>query len=246
MMDDFFSGRVAIITGASKGIGRAVAERFAALGVHLILNARTETALNVLRAEIQTHHPKADIHLVPGDIADPDTSERLAQAATQGFGRLDFVINNAGIAGKIALLQEISIEEINATLNTNLKGPIFLMRATIPLMVQQQSGSIININSVAGKTAYPFWSVYDASKFGLRAITEAVAEEQRSNNIRVIGLYPGAVDTPLWESIELNHEPNRANMLSSETIADSIVYILQQPAHVLIQDITLTHVTPAL
>src|SRR5690606_28865868 len=120
------------------------------------------------------------------------------------------------------------------------------MRAVLPSMIHQHSGTIININSVAGKEAFPYWSIYDASKFGLTAMTEAVAEEQRCNGIKVVGIYPGAVNTPIWESIELNHEPQRDGMLDPETIAEAILHVLRQPEKVLIKDITLTPLKPAL
>jgi NADP-dependent 3-hydroxy acid dehydrogenase YdfG len=164
----------------------------------------------------------------------------LVDVTLQHFQKIDVVINNAGVSGKIALLQEISIEEIDQTIDTNLKGPIYLMKYVLPGMVAHQHGTIINMNSVAGKTAYPYWSIYDASKFGLHAVTLAVADEQRSNNIKVVGIYPGAVDTPIWETIELNHEPNHAGMLDAETVAETVVYILNQPTKVFIPEIMLT------
>jgi NADP-dependent 3-hydroxy acid dehydrogenase YdfG len=113
-------------------------------------------------------------------------------------------------------------------------------------MIQQHGGTIININSIAGKTAYPYWSIYDASKFGLHAITQAVAEEQRHNNIKVVGIYPGAVATPIWEGLEPGHEPDPNGMLDAETIAESVIYILKQPRKAFISDITLSPLQPVL
>jgi len=133
------------------------------------------------------------------------------------------------VAGKIALLQEISVEEIDRVIDTNLKGAMYWMRAVLPAMVHQHSGAIVNVNSVAGKTAYPYWSVYDASKFGLDAVTTAVREEQRSNNIKLISIHPGAVDTPIWNTINLDHEPNHDGMLDANTVAEAILYALTQP-----------------
>ena len=113
-------------------------------------------------------------------------------------------------------------------------------------MVAQQGGIIVNMNSIAGKTAYPYWSIYDASKFGLDAITTAVREEQRRNNIKVIGIYPGTVDTPIWETIEMGSEPDRSGMLHADDIANAIVYALQQPNKTLVEEITLAPLNPAL
>ena len=238
--------QVAIITGASQGIGRAIACALAAEGMHLVLSARSEEKLNTLAGELRAAHPEAQVRVVPADVRSAAHVQRVAEKALEVFGRIDVLVNNAGIAGKIALLQEISEEEINRTIDTNLKGAIYCMRAVLPTMVQQHRGTIININSVAGKTAYPYWSIYDASKFGLHAITEAVAEEQRHNNIKVVGIYPGAVDTPIWEGIELDHEPKRDGMLDPESVAEAVLYILRQPAKLLIKDITLTPLQPAL
>jgi NADP-dependent 3-hydroxy acid dehydrogenase YdfG len=112
-------------------------------------------------------------------------------------------------------------------------------------MVAQRSGTIININSVAGITAYPYWAVYDASKFGLRALTEAVAEEQRGNNIRVVGIYPAAVDTPLWQTIDPNHTPDKAGMLTAQHVADAVWYTWQQPPHCHIKELVLSALNPS-
>jgi NADP-dependent 3-hydroxy acid dehydrogenase YdfG len=239
------SGKVAIITGATKGIGLAIAQRFAQEKINLVLNARTQSDLEALAADLEKQY-SIKTAIVAGSVGQAAIAKKLVDDAVEVFGRIDILINNAGIAGKIALLHEVPIEEIDETIDTNLKGPIYLMKYALPVMVHQHSGTIINLNSVAGKTAFPYWSVYDASKFGLRAITEAVAEEQRTNHIRVIGIYPGAVDTPLWEGIEINHEPNRAGMLKSETIADTILFALQQPEEILMREIELVPLIPAL
>ncbi len=239
-------GQVAIITGASQGIGQAIARYLAAEGMHLVLSARNQQKLDALVASLKAQYPDLQLQVVPADVREPDQVEHVVAMAVQTFGRVDVLVNNAGVAGKIALLQEIPIEEIHRTIDTNLKGPIYAMRAVLPVMIQQNGGTIININSVAGKTAFPYWSLYDASKFGLHAVTQAVAEEQRCNNIKVVGIYPGAVDTPLWETIELNHEPKKDGMLDADTVAEAVVYVLRQPQKVLITDVTLTPLQPAL
>lgn len=240
------TGQVALITGAGRGIGGKVAHALAAEGVNLVLAARTVSRLDELKNEILAAYPQVRVVTVPSDVTDHVQALNLVETAQREFGRLDILINNAGIAGKIALLQEIPIEEIDKTLDTNLKAPIYLMKYALPGMIERQSGTIININSVAGKTAFPYWSIYDASKFGLHAITVAVGEEQSANNIKVVGIYPGAVDTPIWESVELNHEPKREGMLDPESVAESIMYVLKQPGKVYIPEITLKPLQPAL
>jgi NADP-dependent 3-hydroxy acid dehydrogenase YdfG len=120
------------------------------------------------------------------------------------------------------------------------------MKYALAPMVSQQNGTIININSVAGKTAYPYWSVYDASKFGLRAITEAVAEEQSRNNIKVVGIYPGAINTPIWDSLDLAQARNGDGMLDARQISEAVLYVLKQPLKVFIPEITLKPLHPVL
>jgi NADP-dependent 3-hydroxy acid dehydrogenase YdfG len=238
--------QVALITGASKGIGTAIAKRLAQEGIHLVLSARSQAPLEALANEIKAAHPHVQVLVVPTDVSNPESVKALVEKSLQTFQKIDILINNAGIAGKIALLQEVSIDEINKTIDTNLKGPIYLMKYVLPGMIAQQHGTIININSVAGKTAFPYWSIYDASKFGLHAITASVAEEQASNHIKVVGIYPGAVDTPIWDTIELNHPTNRDGMLDAETVADTVFYVLNQPQKVFIPEIILKPLQPAL
>ncbi len=239
--------QVALITGAGSGIGLATAHALASEGIRLVLSGRTVSKLEKLANDLKQTLPEADVLILPADVSNPTQVNTLVTQALEKFQRIDILINNAGVAGKTALLQEIPTEEVHRIIDTNLKGAIFVMQAVLlHAMVPRQAGTIININSVSGKTAFPFWSLYDASKFGLRAITEAVAEEQRSNNIKVTSIYPGAVDTPLWETVELDHEPQREGMLDSQTIADTVLYILRQPKKAFIPEITLEPLQPAL
>jgi NADP-dependent 3-hydroxy acid dehydrogenase YdfG len=239
-------GQVAVITGASQGIGQAIARKLAALGIHLVLSARNEGKLQFLAGQLKESHPEVKTLVLPCDVQDAGQVQQVADDALRQFKRIDILINNAGVAPRLGLLQEMSLEDINRTIDTNLKGAIYAMRAVLPAMIQQHGGTIININSIAGKTAYPYWSIYDASKFGLHAITQAVAEEQRHNNIKVVGIYPGAVSTPIWDGLEPGHEPDLNGMLDAETIAESVAYVLQQPRKAFISDITLSPLQPVL
>jgi NADP-dependent 3-hydroxy acid dehydrogenase YdfG len=234
-------GHVALITGASRGIGEAIARKLAAAGMHLVLTARSEEPLQALADELTETYSGVCVM-----VRNPAEAQAIVDETLMMFGRIDALINNAGVAGKIALLHEIPVEEIDRTIDTNLKAPAYWMKFVLPSMIQHQHGTIININSVAGKTAFPYWSIYDASKFGLHALTTAVGEEQRSNHIRVAGIYPGAVDTPIWNTIELNHEPKRDGMLNPEDVANAVLYLLAQPQGVYIPEITLAPLQPAL
>jgi 3-hydroxy acid dehydrogenase/malonic semialdehyde reductase len=236
------------ITGASQGIGQEIAETLAAAGAHLALFARNADKLNTLAKTLQERHPGCECLVLPGDVRESTHLQGAVQSILQRWGRLDVLVNNAGVAPGIGLLQEFSAEEVARVLDTNLKGAIFAMQTALGPMVAQQSGCIINVNSVAGKTAFPYWSIYAASKFGLRAITEALAQEQRQNGIKVCGIYPGAVDTPIWDGVSstLESASRREGMLDARTIADAVLYILSQANKVWLSDITLEPLKPAL
>lgn len=239
-------GQVALITGASQGIGMATARALAEKGMHLVLAARSADKLEGLAAELRQQHDGCRVVVCPCDVRDVEDVQKTVAMAMDAFDRIDALVNNAGVAGKIALLQEVPTFEVDRVIDTNLKGPIYCMQAVLPVMIQQQSGVVININSIAGRTAFPFWSVYDASKFGLRAITDAVAEEQAQNGIKVIGIYPGAVHTEIWDTIDLGGEPNLEGMLDADTVAGAVVYALEQPAGTVVKDIVLSPLKPAL
>lgn len=237
---------VALITGSSQGIGEDIAVTLANKGYRLALCARSTKKLDIIAERLLEHLQPEEFILCTCDVQDSDAVEKSVNQVMQKLGRIDVLINNAGKVPRVGLLQELTVDDINTTLDTNLKGPMFFMRLVIPVMVEQGSGTIINVNSIAGKTAYPYWGIYDASKFGLRAITEAVAEEQRTNNIKVVGIYPGAVDTGIWDGLHLDHEPLRSGMLSVQDVTRSILYILEQPASVFIKELSLSPLQPTL
>lgn len=238
--------QTALITGATKGIGLAIAQTLAQRGYDLMLMARSQPDLAALQAALKQQYPAQTISIFAGDVRQWEAIEACVQQAKTDLGRLDVLVNNAGIATKTQLLQEQSIEAIDATIDTNLKGPIYLMKAVIPLMVNQGGGMIININSIAGKEAFPYWSTYCASKFGLTAMTDAVRDEQRQNNIKLVSVFPGAVDTPIWKGLEPDLNPDHTQMIKPQSIADAVVYLLDQPAEVMVQDLMLTPQHPVI
>lgn len=238
-IESSLKGRVVLITGASQGMGRAIAVQLAQEGLRLVLTARSMENLQQTVQLIRNIVPAAEILLCPADLQDPVAIERLVHEAEAHFKTVDILVNNAGMAGKIGLLQENTVESILKTVALNLTAPMLLMKHLIPAMSAQQYGFVININSVAGKTAYPYWALYDATKFGLYALTEAVGEEQRTNHVKVVGIYPGAVDTPIWDTISLDAAPERVNMLSPQSVAEAVLYILKQPSEVYIPELTL-------
>ena len=223
-MNTFNLAPVALITGASRGIGAAIARSLAALGYRLSLVARDEVALRALSDEILALGHEAP-QVIVQDLRYPSAAQaasQVTQAVLSHWQTLDVLVNNAGVAPKIGLLQEMTPEAIEQTIDLNLKAPLYLMQEVLKTMIQREQGTIVNINSVAGKTAYPFWAVYDASKFALRALTEAVCEEARSNGIRVCGIYPAATDTAIWDDLDLQQAPNREGMLTPAQVADAV------------------------
>ncbi len=242
---DSLNGKVALVTGAGKGIGLAIAKMLASQGCNLMLNARTETDLVKAREAILKDSPNSvRVEFLPGSVARAEVVKAMVEATVDIFGKLDILINNAGVAPHFVLLQELTLDELDNTIDINLKGPMYAMKYAIPHMVHHGGGTVININSVAGKTAYPFSSVYCASKFGLAALTECVAGEQRSNNIKVIGIYPGEVHTPIWDTIEPGVRQKPEHMLDAQDIAEAVRYALTQPSKAFVKDITLVPLNP--
>lgn len=245
-MTDPLNTPVFLITGASSGIGAAIAHTVATHcpTARLALTGRDAQKLKAVADTLQGLETQP--LLLTGDVTLPATATAWVGDTLKTFGRLDCLVNNAGVCGSIALLQEVTPKTIDAVIDTNLKGPLYLMQAALTqAMVTQQSGTIININSIAGITAYPYWAVYDASKFGLRALTEAVAEEQRNNNIRVTGIYPAAVDTPLWQTVDASHTPDKDGMLTAQHVANAVWYAWQQPSLCHVKELVLSALNPS-
>jgi short-subunit dehydrogenase len=218
---------VIILTGATQGIGRAIAFALAQAGHHLLLNARSQDDLVALKTTLLEKHPSLKIEMIAGSISKPATCESLVTHAVSVWGCLDVLINNAGVGAAFALLQETSIEEIDAMIDVNLKGPVYLMKYAIPVMVEKGSGLIINMNSIAGKQPYALSSVYCASKYALHGLTECAALEQRVNGIRIMGIYPGEVHTPMWETLLPEQSMDANKMLAAEDIARAVCYALE-------------------
>jgi NAD(P)-dependent dehydrogenase (short-subunit alcohol dehydrogenase family) len=230
---------MALITGASKGIGRATAFKLAEQGYNLALASRSVDLLSALAQELTTLYPDQQFKAFVADFSQPmQTCSSLVQQVVAHFGRIDVLVNNAGVSGRIALLGEIADADIDATIQTNLLAPILLAKHVVSHMVSQGiKGSVVNISSIAGQTAFPYWSVYCASKFGLSALSQSLGEEQRSNHIRVCTIHPGAVDTPLWDGVDM--AANRAPMLQADIVASAIVFALNQPDGAWLSELTL-------
>lgn len=186
------SSKVAIITGASEGLGKGTAKVFLENGWNVVIAARTEEKLNQTKEEL-IHH-KGEVRAVPTDVADYKQVNNLIETAVNVFGRVDVLINSAGIdfPGSV---EELTAEQWNQVIDVNLNGVFYASKAVFPHMKKQHSGYIINISSVAGKKGWPGASAYCSSKFALTGLTQALNGEGKEYNIRTSIVYPGGMDT---------------------------------------------------
>jgi 3-oxoacyl-[acyl-carrier protein] reductase len=218
------SGQTAVVTGAGRGIGAAIAEKLASLGANVVLCGRTEKHLQARASAISGAKGKAQVRQC--DVSDLGSVDAFATWVEQTFGRLDILVNNAGVGSFAAPLYQMTPDEWEKVLNTNLRGVFYCIRAFAPLMIRRKSGHIINISSLAGKNALPNGAAYAASKWGLNGLSYSVAEELRAHNIRVSVVCPGSVNTEL--SPHEGKNPNK--MLKPEDVAHVVeMLVLQAP-----------------
>lgn len=220
--------RVALITGAGRGIGRAVALALARAGYALCLAARTPEQLAETRA-LSGLEPRLSL-IVLADLAEPDAPENVIDALMDHFGRLDVLINNAGFAPARTPLVKISREHQDRMLSVNLRAPIALARMAAAVMAQQpEGGMIVNIASSSARTAPSGESIYAATKAGLIAFTRSCAAEFRHYHVRTSVILPGLTDTSF---IPQNKRLERSAMLQPEDIAAAVMGVVSAPPHV--------------
>jgi NAD(P)-dependent dehydrogenase (short-subunit alcohol dehydrogenase family) len=222
------AGQVAIITGAGRGIGRAIALTLAELGASTVLCGRSRAALEQTANAIQASGgPNAEkSSVIECDVTDLQSVEALAERVERTFHRLDILVNNAGIGAAAGPLHQLAPGDWDRVLNTNLRGVYYCIRSLAPLMTNSKarSGHIINISSLAGKNALPNGAAYAASKWGLNGLTYSVAEELRVHNIRVSVICPGSVHT------EFSPHPgkNAEKMLQAADVAHVVAMLVTQ------------------
>jgi 3-oxoacyl-[acyl-carrier protein] reductase len=226
-------GKNAIVTGAGKGIGRAVAKALAETGVNVGLMARTSSDLEALAQEIKPTGVK--IAVAQADVADIKEVNNAIDKLKAELGPIDILINNAGIAsfGKFLELEPATWEQI---IKVNLLGTYYVTRAVLPEMIERQTGDIINISSTAGQKGAPVTSAYSASKFGLLGLTESLMQEVRKHNIRVTALTPSTVATELAKELKLT-DGNPDKVMQPEDVAELIIYQLQLNKRVVIKEV---------
>ena len=225
--------QIALVTGAGRGIGAAIARRLAALGLTVVLCGRTPSHLQSTAASISKAGGKSDV--IECDLTDLRAVEQLASRVGDRYGRVDILVNNAGIGGFGGPLHQLAPDEWEKILNTNLRGVYYAIRAFAPMMIQAKRGHIINISSLAGKNALPNGAAYAASKWGLNGLTYSVAEELRTHNIRVSVVCPGSVDTSL--SPHAGKDKNK--MLQPEDVAHAVEMLVTQAPQSFISEVLL-------
>ena len=225
------AGQVAVITGAGRGIGAAIARQLAQLGAAAVLCGRTQATLDSTAQAILRAGGKAEV--IPCDVTVLHQIEYVAARVNSTFGRLDILVNNAGVGGFRDPLHSLPPEDWDRILNTNLRGVYYAIHVFAPMMIQAHSGHIINISSLAGKNALPNGAAYAASKWGLNGLTYSVAEELRGHNIRVSVICPGSVDTEL--SPHAGKDPSR--MLQPDDIAYTVAMLVTQAPQSFVSEI---------
>ncbi|WP_026293783.1 3-ketoacyl-ACP reductase [Saccharibacillus kuerlensis] len=224
--------QTAVITGAGKGIGRAAAEALAAEGVHLGLIARSASDLESLSSELKEKYG-VNVFVQPADVSVRTEIEAAVTSLHEQLGAIDILINNAGTAsfGKLA---EMDPDEWERIIRVNLMGPYYTTRAALPFMLEQNSGSILNVSSTAGEKGFATGSAYCASKAALNGMSEALMQEVRKSNIRVTTLTPSTVNTELAAN---NNLPigDEDRMMQPEDVADLMLATLKLPARVFVK-----------
>ncbi|MEV5029899.1 3-ketoacyl-ACP reductase [Paenibacillus sp. LPE1-1-1.1] len=224
--------RSAIITGAGKGIGKAIAVALAAEGVNLGIIARTSSDLESLQASLASTYG-VKVFVASADIAVKAEVDGAIAALKESLGSIDILINNAGI-GTFGTLLDMDHEQWERIIQTNVLGTYYVTRAALPTMLEQSSGSIINIASTAGERGFATGSAYCASKFAVIGMTEALMQEVRKSNIRVTALTPSTVNTELASNAGLKIG-DEDRMMQAEDMAELVLAALKLPDRVFIK-----------
>ncbi|MBD2098811.1 SDR family oxidoreductase [Trichocoleus sp. FACHB-591] len=228
--------RHALITGASSGIGKATALAFAEAGIHLALVSRSESKLAAVADEAR--QAGVTVKTYPLDLSQVDQVKERMSAIAADFGPLDILINNAGIAYTGSLM-ETPLNDWQQVLDLNLTSVFQCIQSILPSMRDRQQGTIINVVSIGGQQVFPNWGAYCVSKFGLMALSKALAAEERANGIRVSAICPGSVNTPLWDTETVQADFDRSAMLTPEVVAQVILQAVLLPKQAVMEELTL-------
>ncbi|MDZ7413964.1 MAG: SDR family oxidoreductase [candidate division KSB1 bacterium] len=223
---------IAWVTGAGRGIGRAIAEALARKGLRVVLSARSPAQIQAVAAQIQASGGEA--LPIAADVTKEDELKQLVSQVRERWGPIDILVNNAGV-WRFTEVQDVSVEEWQEQLAVNLTGAFLCTKAVLEDMLRRSSGHIVNIISVAGRRPYARCAAYCAAKYGLAGFTEVLRMEVRKKGIRVTAIFPGATDTPGWEA----DSARRALMMRPESVAEAVVAACLAPPDVMPEEIVL-------
>ncbi len=224
----------AVVSGAGRGIGRAIALALAKEGIGVLLLARSENQLREVSELIQKDGGSAEI--LPMDLSRTLEIENAISFFSNYAGKIDLLVHNAGIA-RVGSFAEMNVEDWQVVQDVNVRAPFLLTQKLLPLMAK--SSQIIFINSVAGKQSFAGWGAYCASKAALKSLADTLRAEVQSQGIRVTSIYPAAVDTPLQDTIP--YDWDRTKMMRAEDVARAVIYCTRQPRNVNINEIDLAN-----
>ena len=237
-MKNRIEGKWALITGATAGIGKAIARSFAASGCKLIINGRRQDRLEALKKELENSHG-VSVEIASFDIRD---REKCSSFVSQWSRPIDILVNNAGLAKGVDAVYEANFDDWDDMIDTNVKGLMTMTRLITPEMKERNSGHVINIGSIAGHESYPGGSVYCATKHAVKAFTEATKKDLHGTKVRVSMVSPGLVETE-FSNVRFKGDDERADEvyegmkpLTGEDIAEIVHFIANRPPHVNIMD----------
>ncbi len=237
--------KIVLITGATAGIGKACAEKFAAANHNLIITGRRKERLNQLKTDLEKDFGIQVLTLC-FDVQDRQAVTAAFSQLPEAWQRIDVLINNAGLALGKDSFEDADIDDWDTMLNSNVHGLLYVSKAVVPFMIKEKKGHIVNMGSVAGKEVYEKGNVYCASKFAVDAITKAMRIDLLKDNIKVTGIHPGAVETEFslvrfkGEEATAKAAYNGLTPLTAEDIADTVFYCVNLPDHVCINDLVIT------
>jgi len=226
------NNKIAIVTGASTGLGKSISLKLAAVGFKVVLASRNEEKLK--KVDKLINKAGGESQVIATDVSKENDIRKLYSDID--IDKVEIVINNAGF-GIFNKIHKITSDEWDRQININLRGSFLMSRYVSESMMKRKTGRLVFINSVAGINAYPYSSAYVASKFGLRGFASSLREELREYNIKVISIHPGAIDTPFWNNINVDFPKDQ--MLSSDDVAKSIIHAVLAPNNVVQEEVVI-------
>lgn len=225
-------GKVAIVTGGSRGVGRAIAIALAGEGASLVLAARSQAKLDEAAEQVRKSGGRAET--IVTELSDEGSIRNLVRVTRERLGRLDILINNAGITHS-AKFRETRTEDLDRCWAINARAPFILCREALPLLLEAPAGFIVNISSVVGVKGYPLQSAYTASKHALRGMTMSLAEELRGTNIRVHVVCPGAVDTGMVGNVR--PDIKAVDLIRPDEVAELVLYLVTRTGNAVVDEL---------